>query len=107
MRPFALKIFLVFFVAAVCIMSLIGQITAADPGASYGNDASRDFNTKRIIALLRRNSRQPNALADSCRFYGHSCLGGHGKRSSPNGAEEVDDEKATLRFDDDWLPNRL
>lgn len=85
----------------------MGETTAADSGATYGNEAPRDFNTKRIIALLRRSSRQPNALADSCRLYGHSCLGGHGKRSSLNGAEEAEDEHAAYRFDDEWLRNRV
>ncbi|XP_003748328.1 uncharacterized protein LOC100901943 [Galendromus occidentalis] len=98
---------LLVLVAFAFVLSVAEQVSAADAATSFGNDVNRDFNTKRIIALLRRSSRQPNALADSCRLYGHSCLGGHGKRSSPVTAEEVDDDGPMYRIDYDWLQSRI
>ncbi|XP_077484846.1 neuropeptide CCHamide-2 isoform X10 [Amblyomma americanum] len=41
--------------------------------AAGGDSVEEGVRDKKIITLLRRNN--------SCKLYGHSCLGGHGKRS--------------------------
>ncbi|XP_064469205.1 uncharacterized protein LOC135383817 isoform X1 [Ornithodoros turicata] len=48
------------------------------------DDSTEDsYRDKRIFTILRRNN--------SCKLYGHSCLGGHGKRSDePSGALPAD-----------------
>ncbi|XP_077484845.1 neuropeptide CCHamide-2 isoform X9 [Amblyomma americanum] len=54
----------------LCLALLVAGAYAAAFGGDSVEEGVRD---KKIITLLRRNN--------SCKLYGHSCLGGHGKRS--------------------------
>ncbi|XP_077484843.1 neuropeptide CCHamide-2 isoform X7 [Amblyomma americanum] len=67
----------------LCLALLVAGAYAAAFGGDSVEEGVRD---KKIITLLRRNTKGQDASSaqastDSCKLYGHSCLGGHGKRS--------------------------
>ncbi|XP_077563160.1 neuropeptide CCHamide-2 isoform X3 [Haemaphysalis longicornis] len=53
----------------LCLAVLVAGVYSA----AFGDSVEEGVRDKKIITLLRRNN--------SCKLYGHSCLGGHGKRS--------------------------
>ncbi|KAL1476808.1 hypothetical protein MTO96_036228 [Rhipicephalus appendiculatus] len=64
----------------------LALLVASAYSAAFGDSVEEGVRDKKIITLLRRNN--------SCKLYGHSCLGGHGKRSddgsAPGGAISTD-----------------
>ncbi|XP_077484842.1 neuropeptide CCHamide-2 isoform X6 [Amblyomma americanum] len=69
----------------LCLALLVAGAYAAAFGGDSVEEGVRD---KKIITLLRRNTKGQDASSAqastgeySCKLYGHSCLGGHGKRS--------------------------
>ncbi|XP_050034007.1 uncharacterized protein CCHa2 isoform X3 [Dermacentor andersoni] len=56
----------------------LAVLVAGAYSAAFGDSLEEGVRDKKIITLLRRNN--------SCKLYGHSCLGGHGKRSDDGSA---------------------
>ncbi|XP_077563159.1 neuropeptide CCHamide-2 isoform X2 [Haemaphysalis longicornis] len=66
----------------LCLAVLVAGVYSA----AFGDSVEEGVRDKKIITLLRRNTKghdpsSGQATTDSCKLYGHSCLGGHGKRS--------------------------
>ncbi|KAM7315277.1 uncharacterized protein ISCGN_005059 [Ixodes scapularis] len=65
---------------------MLALLVACTQCAAFGDSMEEGLRDKKIFTILRRNNRRREASGgqpsiDSCKMYGHSCLGGHGKRS--------------------------
>ncbi|XP_050034005.1 uncharacterized protein CCHa2 isoform X1 [Dermacentor andersoni] len=71
----------------------LAVLVAGAYSAAFGDSLEEGVRDKKIITLLRRNTKGHDSSAAqastgeySCKLYGHSCLGGHGKRSDDGSA---------------------
>ncbi|XP_029834161.2 uncharacterized protein LOC8039983 isoform X1 [Ixodes scapularis] len=55
------------------LLIMLALLVACTQCAAFGDSMEEGLRDKKIFTILRRNN--------SCKMYGHSCLGGHGKRS--------------------------
>ncbi|KAL3253732.1 hypothetical protein MRX96_054510 [Rhipicephalus microplus] len=94
------------------LLLCLALLVASAYSAAFGDSVEEGVRDKKIITLLRRNTKghdsgpaQASPGEYSCKLYGHSCLGGHGKRSddgsAPGGAISPDVMQMLRKTSDD------